>query len=171
MRRFRSCAASPYSWDLPPVPCFAYLYDISTAWVLHGGGCQFRTGHLMLAKHVISQNELIPRVWCRPRESNSEHLAPKASASANCARPAINGGVSNRYRSGTLSVTARNAGHYTMDTIEHKLAGEAGIEPALVGIKIRCLTTWRLPLKIWSLVSGSNRRHPDYRSGALPELS
>ena len=32
------------------------------------------------------------------------------------------------------------------DLIE-KLAGEVGIEPTNVGIKIRCLTTWRLPNK------------------------
>ena len=28
------------------------------------------------------------------------------------------------------------------------LAGEVGIEPTHVGIKIRCLTTWRLPNKL-----------------------
>lgn len=33
---------------------------------------------------------------------------------------------------------------------ELKLAGEVGIEPTNAGIKIRCLTTWRLPKNSFS---------------------
>ena len=32
--------------------------------------------------------------------------------------------------------------------VTNQLAGEVGIEPTNAGIKIRCLTTWRLPNKL-----------------------
>ena len=62
------------------------------------------------------------------------------------------------------------------------LAGTAGLEPADEGVKVLCLTTWRHP-KVektrrtgsysrspdqWGGIRGSNPRHPEPQSGALP---
>ena len=53
----------------------------------------------------------------------------------------------------------------------HVLAGEAGFEPTHAGVKVPCLTAWRYPIvgnkkegERW----GSNPRHPEPQSGALP---
>ena len=51
------------------------------------------------------------------------------------------------------------------------LAGVAGFEPASAGVKVPCLAAWRYPIvgnkkegERW----GSNPRHPEPQSGALP---
>ena len=63
------------------------------------------------------------------------------------------------------------------------LAGMAGIEPANAGVKVPCLTPWLHPIikhgrsefcsdplasKKWGGIWGSNPRHPEPQSGALP---
>ena len=68
------------------------------------------------------------------------------------------------------------------------LAGMAGFEPATDGVKGRCLTAWRHPFMwgssvekektgsgrfsrsrfLWGGIWGSNPRHPEPQSGALP---
>ena len=51
------------------------------------------------------------------------------------------------------------------------LAGVAGFEPTSAGVKVPCLTAWRYPTagdKKWGERWGSNPRHPEPQSGALP---
>ena len=51
------------------------------------------------------------------------------------------------------------------------VAEVAGFEPTCTGVKVPCLTAWRYPtagIKKWGERWGSNPRHPEPQSGALP---
>ncbi len=50
------------------------------------------------------------------------------------------------------------------------LAGVEGFEPPNVGVRVRCLTAWRYPIKdfYWQGWQDLNLRMPESKSGALP---
>ena len=48
------------------------------------------------------------------------------------------------------------------------LAGKVGLEPTTYGTKNRCSTIELLPNTYWSGRPGSNWRHSDWKSDALP---
>lgn len=79
--------------------------------------------------------------WCLPRDLNSEHLVPETSASSNCARKAFIDGAQSESRTRTSLLTLPPQGSVSAIS-----------------------TTWAY----WCVMSGSNRRHPLCRSGALP---
>ena len=49
-----------------------------------------------------------------------------------------------------------------------KMAGDTGFEPVNDGVKVRCLTAWRIPNVLMERVKRIELSQPAWKAGALP---